>query len=294
MPEALLIKLGGSLITDKTRPGVARPEVIVRLAAEIARAAAAGEARLVLGHGSGSFGHVAAARHRLAQGLDDPGQLPGIPETQQSAADLHRQVVTALRQAGALPYSIAPSSTVIFEDGKPAAFHAEPLKLALDAGLLPVLYGDVVTDRGRGIGICSTETALDLAARELPGWGYPVHRALWLGETAGFLDGRGRTVPRLTPADLRDLLATSGPVGMPVGSPAASQAAVSTQVDPLADAIRPPDGTDVTGGMRLRLATALTLAERGITSLLADGRVPGLLERALAGDEVPGTVITPA
>ena len=110
--EVTLLKLGGSLLTEKTGVDAVRPAVLARLAAEIAEsaavdgaptpdgppaanrapaaareaAAAAGEAaaagphphrpRLVLAHGSGSFGHVAARRHGLAAGLRDAAQQP--------------------------------------------------------------------------------------------------------------------------------------------------------------------------------------------------------------------------
>jgi isopentenyl phosphate kinase len=43
--------------------------------------------------------------------------------------------------------------------------------------------------------------------------------------------------------------------------------------------------------MHHRVETALALADLGITSQILDGREPGLLERALAGEAVPGTVI---
>ena len=53
-------------------------------------------------------------------------------------------------------------------------------------------------------------------------------------------------------------------------------------------------GIDVTGGMRHRLEAAVSLARLGVASRIADGRVPGLLKAALAGDEIHGTVIVPA
>jgi isopentenyl phosphate kinase len=265
MPDAVLLKLGGSLLTDKRRPGTVRVEVATRLASEVALAAR-GPARLVLGHGSGSFGHVAAAEHGLGDGVLRPEQLPGVSETQGRAAELHRMVVDLLRRGGALPFSIAPSSAVVFAGGEPAAFFGEPLRLALGAGLLPVLFGDVVTDSELGIAICSTEQVLALASREMPGWGYSVRRAVWLGETAGLLDEHGKSVPRVSPAEAGELLGAVGEAA----------------------------GTDVTGGMRLRLATVFALARLGIPSVLADGRVPGLLERAVAGEAVPGTLVSPA
>ncbi|HXO18962.1 MAG TPA: isopentenyl phosphate kinase [Thermoanaerobaculia bacterium] len=264
--EAVLVKLGGSLITEKTRPETPRLEVIRRLASEVARAAGRVPERLIVGHGSGSFGHVAAARYGLAAGLRSPDQLPGVAETQQRAADLHRIVAAELRAAGALPFSLAPSSALVAADGAAASFAEEPLLLALGRGLLPVLWGDVVLDRGQGVAICSTERLFALLAGLLPARGIAVRRILWLGETAGVYDGSGRTIPRITASD-----------------PAAAAAVRAV--------IGAPAGTDVTGGMLHRVETALALAAQGITSSILDGREPGLLERALAGEEVPGTVI---
>jgi isopentenyl phosphate kinase len=260
--EVVLLKLGGSLITEKSQKETARPEVIARLAEEIARAAARIPERLVLGHGSGSFGHVAAKEHGIGAGmagLSSPAQLPGISRTQERAAALHREVIGKLLAAGLAPFSIAPSSCLVFKGGQPD-LALKPLLLALKNGLMPVVYGDVVMDLDQGVAICSTERMLELLAHRLP-----VRRALWLGETDGVYDGQGRTLPRLSADDFEEALKS-------IGSPA---------------------GTDVTGGMRHRVETALALTRLGIRSLLFNGLTPGLLERALLGEEVPGTAIAP-
>jgi isopentenyl phosphate kinase len=266
MPDLILIKLGGSLITEKARPETPRREVIARLAAEIARAAREVPFHLVVGHGSGSFGHVAARDSGIAAGLRSADQLPGVSRTQERAAALHRIVIEALIEAGALPFSLAPSSCLVADSGRPAAFAAEPLLLALDRGLLPVLYGDVVTDRSWGISICSTERLFDALADTLRKHGRTIRRALWLGETDGLYDAEGRTVPRISVGDLGALENATAAIGAPAG-------------------------TDVTGGMLHRVEAALALARLGIPSQLANGLVPGLLERALRGEPVPGTEV---
>lgn len=257
--EVVLLKLGGSLITEKSRRETARPEVIARLAEEIARALPRLQERLVLGHGSGSFGHVAARESGIAEGLSSPAQLPGISKTQERAAALHRQVFDQLLAAGLAPFSIAPSSCLIYKSRQPD-LTIKPLLMALRNGLLPVVYGDVVMDLDQGVRICSTETMLEILAHRLP-----VRRALWLGETDGVYDGEGKTIPRLSADDFEQALES-------IGSPA---------------------GTDVTGGMRHRVETALSLTRLGIRSVLLNGLTPGLLERALLGEDVPGTTLTP-
>jgi isopentenyl phosphate kinase len=275
--EVTLVKLGGSLLTDKTAVDAVRPAVLARLAAEIAAstesravgpgAAAAGIApALVLAHGSGSFGHVAARRYGLAAGLRDAGQLPGVSLTQERAAALHWQVCSALAAAGLHPFSLAPSSSVVAAGGQPLTIAVEPLLLALAHGLLPVLYGDVVLDRLRGVAICSTERLFALLASELPARGVRVRRVLWLGETDGVYDAAGHTLPSLDAGEW----AQRGELRSAIGGAA---------------------GTDVTGGMLHRVETALALAARGIPSLIANGTAPGLLAAALRGEPVPGTEI---
>ena len=237
--------------------------MISRLAGEIARAARDIPFRLIVATAAAPSDTSPPGSPASRRGLHSAEQLPGVSRTQERAAALHRLVIAALVEAGALPFSIAPSSCLVSEAGRPAAFAAEPLLLALDRGLLPVLYGDVVTDRAWGISICSTEKLFEILARTLAEQGRTVRRALWLGETDGLYDAEGKTVPTISAGDL----------------------------DRAAEAIGAPSGTDVTGGMLHRVETALALARLGIPSRLANGLVPGLLERALRGEDVPGTEV---
>jgi isopentenyl phosphate kinase len=128
-------------------------------------------------------------------------------------------------------------------------------------GLSPVVFGDVVLDRAWGASIASTEQVFVALARRLLRAGTMIVRALWLGETDGVYDADGVTIPRLAAERLASL------------------------------AVAGASGTDVTGGMAHRLAATAELARLGIESWIVDGRVPGRLELALAGEAVPGTVV---
>lgn len=261
MAAVVLLKLGGSLITEKIREETARHEVIGRLAREIARSlprlAERGE-RLIVGHGSGSFGHAAAARAGIAGGLRSAEQLPGVSATQERAAALHRLMVAALLEAGACPFSFAPSSMALADAGRLAELQLSPLLEALKLGLLPVIYGDVVLDRTQGVAIASTERLFTWLARELPRHGVPVARAVWLGETDGVYAPSGATVIRIDSGNRDEVL----------------------------QGIDRPAGVDVTGGMRHRVETALALAAGGIPSLIGNGRTPGFAEKVLIGEAI--------
>jgi isopentenyl phosphate kinase len=234
----------------------------LRLAREVAAAAAKSRApRLLVGHGSGSYGHAAASDGGLTAGADATRRLDAIARTQRRAADLHRIVVAALAQAGARPFSFAPSSFLSATHGRVTGVFAEPIFEALDRGLLPVVYGDVVLDRKRGAVIVSTEELFLVLAKEAARRGRPIARAVWLGETDGVRDGDGCTIPRLSAAE-----------------------AVRT-----ARRVTGASGPDVTGGMALRLRAAGALAKAGVTSVIVDGRRPGAIAAAIAGRATGGT-----
>jgi len=106
------IKLGGSVITDKNREATAQPEVIRRLAREIARARAADPGlRLVIGHGSGSFGHFVGRHYGTHLGLRDDRGWEGYARTGAAAARLNRLVTDVFLEEGVPVVSLQPSAS---------------------------------------------------------------------------------------------------------------------------------------------------------------------------------------
>jgi isopentenyl phosphate kinase len=256
------IKLGGSLITDKRQENCFRPEVAGRIAAEIAAARAARpDLRLLIGHGSGSFGHVAAKRYGTMQGVHTPEQWRGYAEVATVAAELNDLMAKTLQAAGIPVLRIQPSASARAREGVIVAMATEPVQAALEHGLAPLVYGDVALDEVRGGTILSTETVFFYLAQHLP-----VERVFLLGEVDGVYDPQGIVFPRITPVNLPDVEAALG------GS----------------------SGTDVTGGMetKVRDMVALVKARPQMTIRIFNGLTPGLLTAALTGEAEPGTAIT--
>ena len=253
----IFLKLGGSLITDKATAHTARPETLARLAGEIAEALAAEPGlRLVLGHGSGSFGHVPAKKYATRQGVHTPEQWRGFVEVWQEARSLNQIVMAALQAAGLEAVAFPPSAAVTARDGRVAAWDLGPLEAALAHGLLPVVYGDVVFDTLRGGTILSTEDLFEhLAPRLRPG------RLLLAGLEAGVwadYPACTRLLREVTPGSLEGIAAGLG----------GAQAA------------------DVTGGMesKVRQALALVQAVEGLEGLIFSGEEAGNVRRALIGE----------
>lgn len=229
MRETLFLKLGGSLITDKTGVEVDRPQVLARMGSEIEAARSQRpHLRLLLGHGSGSFGHVAAAKHGTRQGVRTPAQWVGYAEVSAAASRLNGLVMKALRQAELPAIAFQPSASAVCDDGRIVEMAVTPVVQALAAGLVPVVRGDVALDRGRGGTIVSTEEVMAYLVGELrPSW------LLLAGETDGVLDSVGQVIPRITPQNFADIQ----------------------------DGLGGSRGTDVTGGMASKVAGMLALVQ---------------------------------
>jgi isopentenyl phosphate kinase len=258
------LKLGGSLLTDKTRDNTPRADVVARVCAEIAAALAAQpDAPLVLGHGSGSFGHAAAKRHGTRQGVRNADGWRGFAEVSVMAARLNRIVADALHGAGVPVISFAPSASARCEDGRLVSLDTGPLRAALAHGLVPLVMGDVAIDTVRGGTIVSTEEVFAWLAAELA----PT-RILLAGETDGVQAGYGtphaRVIARITPANWAELRVGVG----------ASR------------------GADVTGGMAAKVGDMLGLcrARPGLEAVIFSGLAPGAITRALLGG-APGTTV---
>ena len=259
----IFLKLGGSLITDKTGVEAARPAVLARLAGEIQQARQANPGlRLLLGHGSGSFGHVAGAKYGTRQGVHTPQGWRGFAEVSAAALRLNRLVTEALLAAGIPAVSLPPRASVMCADGRITSMATPPIQAALAAGLLPVIHGDVAFDTMRGGTIVSTEELLAALAPKLrPAW------LLLAGETEGVLDLAGEVIPRITPESLPQVEAALG------GS----------------------RGTDVTGGMaaKVRDMLALVTEQPALRIRIFSGLHPGALRRLLAApDTAVGTELS--
>jgi isopentenyl phosphate kinase len=264
----IYLKLGGSLITDKRNPETPRPVVLKHLSQEIAQARLDRPLlRLVLGHGSGSFGHVSARRYGTRDGVRSADEWFGFAATADAAARLTRIVAAHLLQAGLPVWSVQPSVALRCEDGDVISGPAETVRLALERGLLPLIHGDVALDSSRGGTIASTEEIFEYMAAQLP----PV-RIVLAGEVDGvytsdpLLDPAAALLEEITPRAFKSLQATFG----------ASHA------------------TDVTGGMAAKVEQALRMvrAQAGLQVVICGGLVHGAVYAALTDpSSPPGTLI---
>jgi len=257
------VKLGGSLITDKLRPRTSKPEVIARLMDEIRRARdSQPEIQIILGHGSGSFGHVPAKRHGTRAGVRSAEDWLGFVDVWRQARDLNNIILKAAQKANLPVIAFPPSAFIQAKGGKTHHLNAEPLKSALAAGLIPMVNGDVVFDHNLGGTVFSTEDVFQaLVGDILP------DRILLCGLEEGVYSDYPRCTHLLPQIDL-------------------------AHADEILASIGGSSGIDVTGGMIEKVRLMLTLVEQfpRIQALIFTGLHSENLLRALHGEN-PGTLI---
>lgn len=261
MQSLTFLKLGGSLITDKHQPRTPRTAIIQRIAVEIARAFQP-EKPLLIGHGSGSFGHITANRYQTRQGVQTPDQWRGFAEVWQAARALNEILMDALITAGLPAVAFPPSAMVTTTGGSITAFHLAPIRSALEHGLIPVVQGDVAFDDLLGGTIVSTEQVFH-------------HLALHLKPDRILLAG-------IEPGVWADFPACNHPL---------------TEITPATYApfrahLQGSAAVDVTGGMAEKVNAMLQLCARlpELQTWIFSGESPDSITNALYG-KVRGTVI---
>lgn len=261
--EIIFLKLGGSLITDKDKPFTPRLDILHELVREMRDVFEVHpDLNLILGHGSGSFGHTAAMKHGTHEGVHTQEEWAGFSEVRYQAAELNRHVMQVLFESGIPAISFPPSSMFVSHDRKVTDYNIMAIRKALEARILPVVYGDVTFDEVRGGTILSTEDVFSFLLQE-----FSASRILLAGIEAGvWADFPART-HLIREIHSSNFLKT--------------QAKISGSVS-----------TDVTGGMRAKVENMLALIQDHpeLTAQIFSAELKGNLTRALGGENV-GTLL---
>ncbi|BAI61710.1 isopentenyl phosphate kinase [Methanocella paludicola SANAE] len=249
-----ILKIGGSVLTDKNRVSVAKKDAISRIAKEIGEGASPG---LVLIHGAGSFGHHQAKEYRLKDGLDD-WSIKGLWPTHSAVTSLNRMVVDALQISGVEALPVNPLSDCVLDNGRIEHLCLDVIRMMLHEGIVPVLHGDVAMDRSKGVDVLSGDQLVPYLACELKA------DRVGIGTNVdGVLDDNGNVISKITPGNM-------------------------SEVNKVLSGSR---GVDVTGGMQGKIRELMALAESGIPSLVFNAEKPGNVVKFLKNDLKEGTII---
>jgi isopentenyl phosphate kinase len=264
MMDLALIKLGGSLITDKDQPYTARPEIIQQLAREVSAIAHQHpHLKLIIGNGAGSFGHQSAKKYNTINGISTNADKLGFCLVHQDVLDLNRLLAKVFLQAGLPVISLPPVTMVVTQDKKLLKLDYSAIENTLEAGLIPLVFGDVVVDKIIGGTILSTDRLLADLAKYFHTKEKFLVQLINVGNYPGVYDHNGQVIPEITQANYPQI---KGWIGE-------------------------SKSIDVTGGMLRKVEEFLAISHLGINCWIIDGNISGNLANAVLGNSALGTVI---
>lgn len=256
----ILVKLGGSVITDKSKLRTFRKASCERLARELSPV---GD-DLIIVHGAGSFGHIEAKKHELHKGYRKSSQLEHVAAVQRDVRELNLKVLEALIDEGVRAVSVPPAAAATFRDGALVSFEEAVFRRVVDIGLVPVSFGDVVPDESMGFSICSGDLTMEALARS-----FRPRLAVFCADVDGVYgsdpkrDRKAELITRLDASSLRKLRRTES------------------------------RSADVTGSIYGKLERMLAMSRHCEKCMIVNGNVPGRLGKALRGEAVVSTVVLP-
>lgn len=226
MPEPVLLKIGGSVLTRKGGSGEIRYDTLEAVGREIGSRKGI---PLLIVHGAGSCGHPEAHRYGLMQGLTRENR-EGVMVTHRAVSRLNTALVDALVEQGISAVGIPPLGSCYAESGRIRSMEWRNLREMMNRFLVPVLHGDVVMDGERGVTIISGDQLVVYLAGVLG-----ISRVGLATDVAGVLEC-GQVVPEITPESAGRLSFGSS------------------------------SHTDVTGGMEGKVQELVRLAREGVRS----------------------------
>jgi isopentenyl phosphate kinase len=252
----VILKIGGSVITEKDSdiPERAKVGEIERIANEISSFKSESDSNIILIHGAGSFGHPQAMKYKLNEEFNAGGAYL----THASVKKLNSIVLESLNNAGVPSLPVHPLNSCLSENGQIVYFQVGQIKIMLKRRIMPVLHGDVVMDRVKGVSVLSGDRIIPYLASQL--------KASRIGagsDVDGVLDEKGNVLKKITPLSFRDMKKD----------------------------IKGSTSIDVTGGMLGKVSELLKLANKGIGSRIFNASRKGMVAGFLNGEEI-GTLIT--
>jgi len=254
----LVIKIGGSVITDKSKKYFFKQKVVKRLSLEIKKA----NKRIILVHGAGSFGHILAKEYSLNQGFQNNRQLQGFSLTHAMVQKLNSLILEVLHDNEISAISIPPHAIIKLNNHKPIEMEFQIFKDYLELGFTPVTFGDVVLDEKLGFSICSGDLLVQMLANY-----FKPEKVIFIIDEDGLytsnpkLDKNAEFIKKSNIAELETLTTN------------------------------PNTHDDVTKGMEGKIETIKNIVNLGIDTVLLNGNINNRLYDTLVGQETKYTLI---
>ena len=261
--DLIILKLGGSIITNKYEKFSARYDIIEKIAQEISKI----RKPLILIHGAGSFGHPLAKKYKIHEGFHSKSQLKGVVEIRIRMQELSKILTKVLKKYGTCTMPIISSSCMIAENKRLVNVEIEPFKIFLRLGLVPMCSGDIVADKKLGFTIISGDQIAAYLGRELK-----AKKVIFGCDVDGIFKSdpkqnkKAGLIPKIEITELNKILNNY---------------------------VSETDAPDVTGGMLGKLREVSDLVNSGIEVIIMNLNKPEDLIRVIRGEDIRCTRLVP-
>ncbi len=261
-----VLKIGGSVITDKKQWKKAKPREIQRISVEIASAFKEKPFKLVLIHGAGSYGHPLVDEMRKEKLLSSPLKFS---EVVFSVSELNHLFLKHLL-ANKLPcVQLKAVDLVKLRNGEIASLQVEPVKECLERGLIPVLHGDMALDEKLTFNVASGDMLAEFIAARLKA------EELLFGTD---VDGLYTSDPKLGLEAQFISEVNKGNLNELLGIVSKEEFYTS-------------NSTDVTGRMPKKFRYMVKAAKQGVKCVVFNACKPSMVYRALRGEKIRASYI---
>lgn len=156
----ILIKLGGSIVTNKQKPLTPNLSAVNKIASQLKRI----KEPFIIVHGGGSFGHYWSVKYNMHT---KPAKYDkrGVSVVKNSMVELDKIILDSFLKQKLNPYCLPP--TDFMRGSKPDPKKVEEISKIAHAGLVPVSYGDVLWHGKNKFYILSGDRIMSILAKIL-------------------------------------------------------------------------------------------------------------------------------
>jgi len=261
LKKRVIVKIGGSFITDKNKPESLQEDRVRKIAREIADAVQTGEVSLLLTHGAGSYGHIAAKRYDAQRGKHPEFGWKAFYEIRQDMSRMNLRLLQLFGEEGLFPITIQPSAIIMARSGKIQNVDTRNIRFLMDSNQIPLIHGDIVLDEKQGFTIASTEDQIQMLNDYIF-----FHRIILISDVQGVLDSDGKVIPKIDRDNYTQIIQQLG------GSA----------------------GLDVTGGMRSKVEQIYQIIKNNASTkafIISGESETGIIAKTILGEIETETII---
>lgn len=203
MKKLVIVKIGGSVLTDKTVTDriAVQNDVVASLCTVLSQYIDTHQ--FILVHGAGGHIHALAKQYDFSRGMmAHPDSHTGLEILHATNQDLHAQFMAFSEQSSLPTVSVHSKDAVQQDQGSIVSIDIDPIKQAIEQEKIPVLYGEMVPDHSWEYSVCSGDTIISYLSKQLP-----VEQVIFLTDVDGLftsdphLDASAVLVPHISVSD---------------------------------------------------------------------------------------------